>query len=226
MILESMLIRLRDRTHMLSKDSMLIGELNSAQDHIWNRIITNNANILKVDDKELTLAAQTSSYDLATNVSTTVTLVAVKWLGVKLTGDTKFQSVVFIDSSDDRFISADQDSAATAQPVYAAMENFNQVRFAPPLPSGAILRVDYIYGPLGLDLATNCSPDLPYLVHEAIVDKATAQVFVNLDDDRAGYWEAQSLGKLYAASNSLNRRQYAQQPRTRPSNAFRPSLLR
>jgi len=217
MILETMLQSLRDRTHVLNKDAMLIAESNSAQSWAWNRLVTSNDNILKTDDFEATLAATTHSYNLATAVSSTLTLVAVKWLGVKLTGDTKFLPVIFIDSSDDRFISKDQDSTATTHPIYAAMENFNQVRFAPGLPSGAIVRCDYIYGPLDLDLNSNVTPDLPYLVHDASLDKATAQVFTTLDDDRAGYWEMQALSKLLSASNAINRQQYQQQPRTRSS---------
>ena len=220
-----MLQLVRDRTHLLNKDSLLIEELISAQDWAFERLITNNANILKTSNFQATLVAQTSSYDLATAVSATVTLIAVKWLGVKLSGDTRFLPVSFIDSSDDRFIAADQDTAATAGPVYAAMENFNQVRFAPPLPIGAIIRCDYIYSPLDLSLSSNVIEDLPVIVHQSIVDKACAQVFVTLDDDRAGYWEGQALSKLYSASNSLNRRQYAQQPKTRPSTRSRPAPL-
>lgn len=225
MILETQVIAIQDRTKS-SRIPMIVAELNSAQDWAWNRILTSNPNIMKVDDVEKTMIGQTSSYNLALNVSATQTLVAVKWLGVKLTGDTKFTAVVFIDSSDDRFMAADQDTAAVGQPVFAAMENFNQVRFAPPLPSGAIVRVDYIYAPADLDFEVNTTPDLPQTVHQACTDKATAQVFVTLDDDRAGYWEAQALSKLYSAMNTINRQQYAQQPRTRPSTRYRPALLR
>lgn len=225
MILETQITTIQSRTRS-ARIPEIIQELNSAQDWAWNRICTSNANILKTNDVEKTMVAQTSSYNLAAQVSSTQTLVAVKWLGVKLTGDTKFTAVVFIDSSDDRFLSADQDPAVTGQPVYAAMENFNQVRFAPPLPTGAIIRCDYIYSPADMDLAINVSPDLPQTVHQCCTDKATAQIMVNLDDDRAGYWEAQALGKLYSAQNAINRQQYAQQPRTRPSTRYRPALLR
>lgn len=213
------------RTHA-SRDADVIGELTSAQDWCWNRVASGSSNILKVDDTELTMAAQTSSYDLATNVSTTKTLIAIKWLGVKLSSETKFTPVIFLDSSDDRMIYADQDTAATVQPIYCSIENFGQVRFAPPLPSGTIIRCDYIYAPTDLSLASNASPDLPILVHNAIADKATAQIFINLDDDRAGYWEGQSIAKLYSAINVLNRRQFQQQPRTRPSVRYSPYTVR
>lgn len=216
MILGQMLQRLRDRTHLLNKDSALINELNSASDWTWNRIVTSNNNILKVDNFQATMAAQTSSFNIGAAIAP-VTLVATKWLGTMFQGETKFNPVKWVDSSDDKFIAADQSpSPATNSPVYAASENLTWVRFAPPLPVGCIIRVDYIYAPLGLDLNQKVLSDLPAMVHESIVDKATAQVFVNLDDDRSEYWEGQALAKLYSAANSISTRQYQQPTRTRP----------
>lgn len=218
MILESMVMRLRGRTHQLDRDSQLIDELNSGSDWAWNRIVTNNANILKVDNFQSTMAATTSSYNLGSAVPAATPLIAIKWLGIKFPSDSKFNPVIFIDSSDNRFISADQDTASSQHPVYAAVENLTQIRFAPPLPAGTILRCDFIYSPADLSLSANALVDLPNMLHEAIVDKATAQMFANLDDDRANYWEVQALSKIYSAANNLNRRQYTQQPRIRPFN--------
>ncbi len=218
MILERMVTRIQDRTQSNNIGS-IIDELNSAQDFVWNRIITNNANILKVDNCQITLAAQTSSYDLAANV-TSGTLIEIKWLGVQFSGDTVFNPVTWIDSSNDNFIAADQSAQpASSSPVFASSENFNKVRFAPPLPSGTVLRVDYIYAPVDLSLPTRTTSDLPFIVHEAITDKATAQTYVNIDDmTRAQYWEVQATSKLMSAQNVLNRRQYQQQPRIRSSS--------
>lgn len=217
MILTRQITRIQDRTQSNNIGS-IIDELNSAQDFVWNRIITNNANILKVDNCQLTMAAQTSSYDLGTNV-TTGTLVAIKWLGTKFSGETVFNPVGWVDSSSDAFILADQSTqAATNSPVLCASENFTQVRFAPPLPSGTVLRCDYIYTPTDLSLSSNIISDLPAIVHEAMTDKATAQTFINIDDlTRASYWEGQALSKLVSAQNSLRRRQYQQTPQTQSS---------
>lgn len=219
MILERMITRIQDRTQSNNIGS-IIDELNSAQDFIWNRIITNNSNILKVDNCQLTMAAQTSSYDLGANV-TSGTLVAIKWLGTMFSGETIFNPVGWIDSSSDQFLLADQSTqAATNSPVFAASENFTQVRFAPPLPAGTVIRVDYIYTPTDLSLSANILSDLPNIVHEAMTDKATAQTFMNIDDgSRAAYWEGQARDKLMSAQNSLRRRQYQQTPQTRSSTA-------
>lgn len=220
MILERMITRIQDRTQANNIGS-IIDELNSAQDFIWNRIITNNSNILKVDNCELTMAAQTSSYDLGANV-TPGTLVAIKWLGTKFQSETVFNPVGWIDSSSDQFLLADQSTqAATNSPVYCASENFTQVRFAPPLPAGTMIRVDYIYTPTYLNLSGSIVSELPAIVHEAMTDKATAQTFINIDDSaRAAYWEGQAMSKIISAQNSLRRRQYQQTPQTRSSLTY------
>lgn len=217
MILTRQITRIQDRTQQNNIGS-IIDELNSAQDFIWNRIITNNSNILKVDDCELTMSAQTSSYDLGSRV-TTGTLVAIKWLGTKFATEIIFSPVGWIDSSSDQFMLADQSpQAATSSPVLCASENFTQVRFAPPLPSGTIIRCDYIYTPADLSLSANIISDLPAIMHEAMTDKATGQTFANIDDmGRAAYWEGQAMSKLLSAQNSLRRRQYQQTPQTRSS---------
>lgn len=217
MILTRQITRIQDRTQQNNVGS-IIDELNSAQDFIWNRIITNNSNILKVDDCELTMAAETSSYDLGANV-TSGTLVAIKWLGTKFAAETVFNPVGWADSSSDEFILADQSQqAATNSPVLCASENFTQVRFAPPLPAGTMIRVDYIYTPTELSLSSTVISDLPAIMHECMTDKATAQTFINIDDmTRAAYWEGQAMSKLLSAQNSLRRRQYQQTPQTRSS---------
>lgn len=207
----------------IRQDPDIIIKLNSAQDELANRILTMDENILKVSNDQNTLSATTSSYDLAANVSTGV-LYQLKWLGIKLDGDTKFHEVVFVDSSDNEFISLDQETTtATGHPILCAIENFNQVRFAPPLPSGAILRTDYIYKPAPLSLDSNIESDLPEPFHEAMVAKAKAEAFAGIDDDRVSYFERIALAKLYGAQNLLGQRQLSQPLRTRPfqRRAFR-----
>lgn len=216
-----MLQVLRDRTH-LQKDSVLEAELTSAQSFIWNRLITDDNGLL-VESTQLTLAVDTSSYDLAAAlaVADNKVFVALKFLGIKPAGSTRFSPVRFINSSAPRFISASQDDAGSGSPVYAASENFDQIQFAPPLLAGTVIRVDYIYAPAALNLATRILSDLPELVHQAIVDKATAQVFNILDDTREQAWELRAIDKFISAQNAINRRQYQQQPRTRPSSRGR-----
>ncbi len=97
--------------------------------------------------------------------------------------------------------------------------NFNKVRFSPPLPSGAIIRVDYFRRPPDLDATTNDAlafgDDIPLPVHDAIADKATAQVFHLHDDDRWQEWESKAEQRLTAALYNIQRR--AQGPTmTRP----------
>lgn len=217
MILEAQITQIMERTGSNDTNS-IITELNSAQDDIWNQIIVMNENILKVDNCQLTMAALTSSYDLGASV-TTGTLVAIKWLGVKFAADTVFNPVIWIDSSTDAFILADQSiQAATTSPVYATSENFTRVRFAPPLPAGTIIRADYIYMPVEMNLSTKIVSDLPKIVHQAMTDIATAQTFTNIDDlDRYKVWAFTGQRKVAAAMNSLRKRQYQQTPQTRSS---------
>lgn len=214
MNLETMIQRVKDDTQ--AEDPFIVGKLNSAQDWIWNRLMVMDANILKVDDDQNTLAADTSTYDLAANVATGA-LYQIKWLGVKFSGDTKFHPVTFMNSSDERFVWADQQDAISSGTVYAAIENFDQVRFAPPLLSGTIIRTDYIYKPRTLALGTQAVPDLPEVFHEAQVARATGEAFLGIDDDRVGVYFGMAMDKLYGALNVAGLGQTQQPFRTRPS---------
>ena len=222
MDLETMIRSVRDDTQ-ISNAQKIIDKLNSGQAWVTDRVLVMDENILKVSNDQNTLGATTSTYDLAANVNTGV-LYQLKWLGVRLSGDTKFQPIRFVDSSDNEFISLDQETTtATSHPVLCAVENFNQVRFAPPLASGVVIRTDYIYKPAPLSLESNIESDLPETFHETIVAKAKAEAFAGIDDDRIAYFERMALDKLYAAMNVLGQRQLQQPPRTRP---FRTRRLR
>lgn len=218
--LEAMVRMLRKRTKLNNDDQYLIDELNSAQDWVYNRLTVMDENILKNSDEQFTMASQTQTYDIAANVSRP-DMYAVKWLGVKLSGDTQFNPVRWMDSSEDSFMSADQQTAATGHPILCESLNFGQVRFAPPLPAGAQIMVSYVYISLPFNLDTNAAltsstyPGLPNPMYQAIVDKASAQVFMTLDDTRAQYWEGQALAKLRAALNVIDKRQWQQIPRVK-----------
>ncbi len=218
--LEDALRLLRKRTHLNNDDPFLIDELNSAADWAYNRLFTLNEDICKNESEIITLASQTSSYDLGANVQRP-NMYAVKWLGVQLVANAKFSPVQWMDSANDAFQSANQDPPATAFPVFCDTKNFNQVRFAPPLPAGAKIQVDYIWIPMLMNLNTNASftsatyPGMPNPIYQSVVDKATAQVYIDIDDTRVVYWEDQAKRKLREALNLVDKRQWQQIPRVK-----------
>lgn len=190
--------------------------LNEAQDWCANRILVMDEDVLKVTGDEMAISADTRTFDLAANVSTGV-LYQLKWLGVKLSTDTIFNPVEFVNSSSDAFILADQSTTgASGHPILTAIENFDQVRFAPFLQSGDAVRADYIYKPADLDLDSNVECDLPVPFHWAVVNKARALQFMMIDDDRAQNYDLRALDTLQGALNVLGQRQLQQRPRTAP----------
>jgi hypothetical protein len=220
MNLESMIKAVGDTTQIASP-STLIAALDEAQVWVSNRILVMDENILKVSNDQITLTGNTSTYDLAANVSTGK-LIQIKWLGVKLSTDTKFHPVQWMDSSDEGFIQRDQSTtAASGHPVLAASENNDQVRFAPFLVSGDILRVDYIYSAKDLSLDNNIECDLPEQFHWAVVNKARELAFDAIDDDRAIRYERKAVDDLNGAANVLQQRQLQQRPQTAPFGVSR-----
>jgi hypothetical protein len=220
MLVAEMVQSVRDDTQ-IGDEGLILNKLNSAISWTVNRILTVNADILKVTGEELTLEEDTRTYNLAGNVSTGI-LYQLKWLGVKFASDSIFHDVWFADSSDWQFIQRDQDTTnASAHPVWVAVENFNQVRFAPQLSAGTVLRVDYIYKPSRLavsQLQTELA--VPEAFHECVVTKATALAMRTIDDQISVEYSADALDRLYGALNVLARRQLQEQPRTRPSSGL------
>lgn len=218
--LESELNILRKRTGIRNDDPFLILELNSAVDWAFNAVLVMNEDILKNEDEQFTISTQTSSFDIGAAVSA-ADMYSIKWLGIKLPGDQKFNPVQFMDSAVDTFMSADQDTPATAHPIFCDTKNWTQVRFAPPLPPGAQILVSYIYIPRLMSLDTNAAltsstyPGIPNAFNQCIVDKATAQLYMDIDDTRVQYWEDQAKQKLRRALNVLDKRQWQQIPRLR-----------
>ena len=200
-----MIQRVKDRTH--SRDDLkIIGELNSAKDWAGNKLFNaqGGPDSLSTHATQLTISSRTREYDLGANV--TGTIYGIKQMWLKLSTDTDFVLMVKLDSSDplftanDPYPSSDTTTVAEGHPVYYDVINFSQLRFAPPLPADCTLRADFYRKPPTLDPVTNNAlaygDDIVEPLHEAIVDKATGQMFVNQDDDRVIYWERQAKERL------------------------------
>ena len=207
--------RVRDRTHH-PDDMKIIGELASAKDWVINKIFksADGPDQLASYATELTLAARTREYDLGAQLSGT--LYGVKLLWLKFSSDTVFSPMRPVDSADLRFIFNDQwansdtTTVAAGHPVMYDVINFAMVRFAPPLPSGAVIRVDYWLRAPDIDPTSNnvlnYGADVMEPAQEAIADKATAQIFNLMDDSRDQYWDGQALQKITDALYVLNKR--------------------
>lgn len=210
-----MVTKVKTRTKQ-ADDTKVITELQSAYDWARNRVFNteNGPDILSTFDEELTLAARTRNYNLAANLANSI--LGIKQLWLKLTTDTVFTPMIPADTNRTEYVRNDSETAAdttviaTGHPVYYDVINYNQVRFAPALPSGAVIRVDYYrIAPLPDPTANptlDAGNDLPEVFHEAIVNKATAQVFENLDDSRAGTWELRAESTLRDAMYVTQRR--------------------
>jgi hypothetical protein len=218
--LEDFLRLVRKRTGRNNDDNYLVDELNAAADWTYNKLMTMNEDILKEEDETFTLASLTSSYNLGASVARP-NMYAIKWLGVQLVSNAKFSPVQFMDSANDAFMSADQDQPATAFPVFCDTKNFNQVRFAPPLPAGTKIMVSYVWIGLLFDLNTNAAltsttyPGIPNPINQSIADRATAQVFLSQDDTRWQQYDNWSRDRLRAALNVIDKRQWQQIPRVK-----------
>lgn len=200
----------------VANPTMIISALDEAQAWCANRLFVMDENVLKVDNDQMTMTGDTRTYDLGANVSTGV-LYQLKWLGVQLSTDTKFHGIEWANSSDDYFIQLDQSTTgASGHPILVASENFDQVRFAPFLQSGDIVRADYIYRPKPLSLEDNVECDLPEPFHWCVVNKARAAIFDSIDDDRSRKYEIRAFEALFGAENILQQRQLQQRPTTAP----------
>ncbi len=203
-----------------SDADVIVRKLNKAMSYVANRILATNVEILKVTDDQIVLAADAKSYDLAANVSTGE-LLQLEFLGVQYSSETVFTPVEFIKGNSEQFVYSDQQPVQAVHPQYCVIDNFNKVRFAPGVPSGSTLRVDYIYKPATMSLVTQTTCQLPSIFHEVIVSDAIRQCFLRLDDTRDSLYKFQAMDELYGALNVLNSRQFQQSPKTRPSTSRR-----
>ena len=188
--------------------------------------------LMTVGEQITALVATTRNYDLETAL-TGGSLLGLKQLWLKLTSDSAFTLMIQKDISDPDFVAVDsQPSAdpliATGHPVMYAVTNFGQVRFAPALPAGAVIRADYSrIGPVP-DPTTNPTQqdgtDLPSLFHDAICHKGTALLFATLDDTREAAYEARAITTLNSAIYAASKAVRTQSPIT--TQPFRAGRMR
>lgn len=209
----------------VSDATKIVRELNSALRWVARRVYNtaDGPDLLVTVGQELaTLVATTRDYDLGTAFTTAVAgteLMGVKLLWVKLPSDTIFRPMISADSNSQEFV--DKDSAATATPDIAVghpilynVINFSKVRFAPALPSGAVVRADVFRIPPALSTSSNDAQangdDLPSIFHDSIVHKANAQIFSGLDDSREGAEETRARDTINDAIFASRRTQAPQ----------------
>lgn len=217
MTTKEMLDLLRQRTK-ISDDTKLLRELQVAYRWAVNEIYKSADGppmLVTVGEQITALVATTRNYDLESAL-TGGSLLGIKQLWLKLTSDSAFTLMVQRDISDPAFTDMDTHTLAdpliaTAHPVLYAVTNFGQVRFAPALPSGAIIRADYSRIGPAPDPTVNPTQengtDLPSLFHDAICHKGTSLLFATLDDTREASYEARAVttmnSAIYAASKSV-----------------------
>lgn len=179
--------------------------------------------LASVDEELPALLVVTKQVDLAPSLAHP--LLAFKKLWVKLPADTKFVGMEPDDTNDPSFSDLDGDPASNIQeiaqghPVLYDIFNFSQARFAPALPIGAVIRVDYYR--LGTDIGApdgdtqshelNEQPvvgeDLPGVFDDAVTSKAVSLLFNKIDDDREASWEARALDEITDALYTCKRTQ-------------------
>jgi hypothetical protein len=216
MLLQEMLDTVKVRTH-ISDDTKVVRELNSAKDWVYNRVfISENGPdaIMKTgltvpiltNTRELDIAAAMRTYELPLPGE----LYGVKQLWLKLPTEIKYTPMDTKDTGDPAFqmtdTGDDANEVATGHPVYYDMVNFSVARFSWIIPAGSSIRADLWEVPPAFDLATNTTTAIPTCLHQSICDKATAQCFVNLDDDREPMWERNAERKIREALFALNKR--------------------
>lgn len=198
-------------------ETKIVRALNQGKDWAWTKVYnsTNGPDVLMSFDTEKTMSSVTREYDLGANVSGT--LYAIKQLWLRLSGDTNFTLMLPRDAAadpqfalSDQYPSSDTTSVATGHPVRYDIFNFAKVRFAPMLPSGAIIRIDAVIKPPDIDPTTNTTQtygnDMPEPIHEPMVKKAISLIFNQLNDDRWKDWAVMAERELNDALYLLTRR--------------------
>ncbi len=220
-----MLALLQQRTKIASKTKR-INELRAAYRWVVRRVFNtaDGPDLLCTIGEELpALVAVTRTYNLGAAV-TGGELLGIKKLWVKLPSDTRFVPMQDADSDEPEFLDADSYPnatvvAASGHPVLYDAINFSQIRFAPPLPIGAVIRADYFrIGPEpgvpedsseseSEELAEDAEVgvDLPSIFHDAMVNEATALLFNTLDDDREDGWHMKARDAINDAIYNAKR---------------------
>ncbi len=181
-------------------------EVNAAIQWAFNRIFLSarGPDMISSFSNEEDNATAVQSVSLATTTGES-TLMGVKKLALKLPGELTYTPMIEIDSADPRFtdIYDNSDTAsnvAIGHPVYWMFLASQVARFNVILPAGSSIRTDFFrFITLG-DLT-----GLSDVVHNAIISKATATVFLNLDDDRYLAWNGMAERELTDAIHVINR---------------------
>lgn len=212
---QQMVDKVKYRTHHTS-DTKIVAELISAQDLIFNKIFKSakGPDQLSVQGQEISIASRTREYDLGAQI--TGTLYGVKLLWLKFSTDTTFTPMQPADTAelkfifDDQWAASDTTTVADGHPVLYDIVDWAKVRFSPPLPSGCTIRADSWLKAPNIDPAANnvlaYGDDIIEPTHEAIVSKATSQIFVGMDDDRWRVWDADARERINDALFVLDRR--------------------
>lgn len=214
MVLEDLITEVRDDTKY-PDDAVIIRKLNSGMDWAWNRIYAVYPKVRIIFETTGTLATETQLFDLATALLPNE-LWAISNFWIKTSSESKYTPVHFVDVSDPLFIAMDQETARVLHPVTAAIVNFNQIRFAPALPSGVMWRADYVGKPGPLALSTNCVTSVPSPLHGAMVAYAVHEIWHMTDDDREEGALRTAIDLVTTGIHNLKRRDQDQPKRTRP----------
>ncbi len=216
MSLDDMLVLVRKRTKVTNDDDWLVRELNDAQDWAWQRIYVTNPDIQLTFGTTGTLAADATSLDLSTAVSSTIWGLKTFWF--KGAADTTYVPAVLKDENDPAFLALDVlTPAQIIQPVIVALTNFNVLRFANNIISGTQWQADWIGEPPALSLNTNAAnTSFPRVSHMAVVARAIAVIYDSIDDTRAQEWFNLSTARLSSAIHALKRRQFLTKSSTKP----------
>lgn len=206
MTTQEMLNLLAQRTKVTNQ-TKLLSELKSAYEWAVYEIYksADGPQMLITVGEELTaLAATTRDYDLESHL-TGGSLLGIQQLEVKLPADVNFTLMLPRDVSNADFMVLDNHLAsdpliASGHPIFYAVNNFGQLRFAPALPATTVIRATYSRLGAAPDPSTNPTQedgtDLPKMFHNAIVAKACAIIFNTLDDTREGSWETRAITLL------------------------------
>lgn len=222
MTTSEMLALLYQRTKIADQPKLL-NELRDAYDWAITKIFVSADGpqmLITVGEELPVLAATTRNYDLETNL-VGGTLLGLQQLWAKLPSETTFTQLTPREISHPDFIEMDSGTVAAplianGYPIYYAVTNYGQVRFAPALPAATYLRADYSRIAAAPDPTTNPTQadgsDIPRIFHRAILCKATAQLFNTLDDSREGSWETRAIDSINTAIYAAGKVNRTQRP--------------
>lgn len=213
MILEDMIRRLEATTKVFDAPT-LIDKLNDGLDWAWNRIYAVHPKVRIIFETTGTFGSSTHTFDLATALLPNE-LWAIETFWLKASGQTQYTPVRFVDVTDPRFLALDQETAQVIAPHLACVVNFNQIRFAPALPSGVMWRADYVGKPGPLALSTNCITSIPSPLQPAMMKYAEAELWLMTDDDREGSARTAALDLVTTGIHNLKRRDQQQPKKTK-----------